>query len=327
MITAIGIESTAHTFGVGIITENGDILADKRSIYKPKKGGGILPREAVEHHTERAVQTIHSALKRSKKTLDEIDIIAVALGPGLPPCLRVGATFARYLAQRHKKPLVSVNHPIAHIEIGRLTSEVKTPVVVYLSGGNTQIIALVEGRYRIFGETEDIPVGNALDIVARQLGLEMPGGPKIEKLASKGSFTKLPYVVKGMDLSFSGIVSDAINILKKGVKPEDVCFSLQEVCFSMLTEVSERALAHMDKSELLLVGGVAANKRLQKMMKLMCEERDVKFFVVDPKYSGDNGVMIAWSGILAYKAGDKINIRNSYINQNWRTDEVGIKWI
>lgn len=259
--------------------------------------------------------------------MSDVNIVAFSGGPGLPPCLHDGASLARYLSLKNRLPLVSVNHCIAHIEIGKLATSAKGPVVLYLSGGNTQVVALAGGRYRIFGETEDIPVGNAFDTIARALKLKMPGGPEIEKLAKRGKYVGLPYVVKGMDLSFTGIATDAIKKIERGSKKEDVCFSLQETCFAMLTEVTERVLAHTGKEEVLLVGGVAANKRLQSMLKTMCKERDAKFFVVPQEYSSDCGASIAWAGILSYLGNKKpLDIKNSEIKQKWRTDEVEITW-
>lgn len=254
--------------------------------------------------------------------MSDVDIIAFAQGPGLPQCLRVGVVFARALALKYKKPLVSVNHCVAHIEIGKLMTEAKDPVVLYLSGGNTQVIAYTEGRYRVFGETQDIPIGNALDNLARGLKLEMPGGPRIEELAKNGKYFEMPYVVKGMDLSFAGLTTEAVKRFEKGAKAEDVAFSFQETCFAMLTEVTERAVAHTDKEEVLLVGGVAANKRLQEMLAIMTSERGAKFFVVPQEYAGDNGVNIAWTGILAHQKGYDIPIEKSQIKQKWRIDEV-----
>jgi N6-L-threonylcarbamoyladenine synthase/protein kinase Bud32 len=215
---------------------------------------------------------------------------------------------------------------LAHVEIGKLMTGSKDPVIVYLSGGNSMIIVFAEGKYRVVGETEDIPLGNCLDIVARKMGLNMPGGPKIEKIAKKGKYIELPYIVKGCDLSFSGIATAAINLLKKGAKKEDIAYSLQETCFSMLTEVTERALAHTEKNEVLLVGGVASNKRLQKMMKKMCKEREAKFQVVQPKFAVDNPIMIAWTGILAYKSKWKPDFKDK-IKAKWRIDKVEVTWI
>lgn len=326
-LICLGIETSAHTFGVGIVNEVGKILADERSIYKPKPGAGILPAEAADYHFKNSPETIQNALNRAKLSLKDIDVFSFSQGPGLPPCLRAGANVLRYMSSRLGKPMVGVNHCVAHIEIGKLTAGAEDPVVLYLSGGNTQVVSFAEGYYRIFGETEDVPIGNVLDTVARKLKLPMPGGPKIEKLALGGRYVELPYVMKGMDLSFSGIATEAIRKLRNGVGKKDVSYSVQETCFAMLTEVSERALAHTGKEELLLVGGVAANKRLQEMLKIMCDERGTKFYVVNPVYSGDNGAMIAWTGILCYKSGQITKIENSRIRQKWRTDEVKVTWV
>lgn len=317
----LGLESTAHTFGIGI-ADNKKILSNEKSVYIPKKGFGIIPKEAADHHSENALGVLRNALDKANLKMKDIDVIAFSAGPGLPQCLRVGAVFARSLSLKNDKPLIYVNHPIAHIEIGKLTTESKDPVILYLSGGNTQVIAYVGKRYRIFGETQDIPIGNALDNLARGLNLEMPGGPKIESLAKNGSYIELPYVVKGMDLSFSGLVTESIKKFNNGAKAENIAFSFQETCFAMLAEVTERAVAHTDKEEVLLVGGVAANKRLQEMLRIMCEERGAKFFVVPQEYAGDNGINIAWTGILAYEKGYKVSIENSHIKQKWRVDEV-----
>ncbi len=319
----LGIESTAHTFGVGIVDEKGNILFDEKSFYKPPLGQGMLPRKVFEYHSENAAGLIKKALETVN---NKINLIAFSQGPGLPNCLSLGATIARYLSLKMGFPLVGVNHPVAHVEIAKLMTGCKDPVVVYCSGGNTQIIALTGERYRIFGETLDIPIGNAFDVVARSLGLEMPGGPKIEELAKKGKWVDLPYVVKGMDFSFSGIVTECQRLYKKGVSKEDIAFSFQETCFSMLTEAAERAVAHTEKSEVLVTGGVAANKRLQEMLKIMCEDRGAKLFAVPLKYAGDNGVMIAWTGLVMYNAGISIDVNKSKINKDWRIDEVDVKW-
>jgi len=325
MIISLGIESTSHTFGVGIVDERGNILANEKSVYIPPKGSGIIPREAANFHSENAKKVLQRALATSKLTMDDISIVSVALGAGLPQCLRVGAVFARSLALEYKKFLVPVCHQIAHIEIGKLTTEAKDPVVLYLSGGNTQVIAFTEGRYRVFGETQDIPIGNALDVLARGLNLDlssMPGGLAVENLSKNGKYIELPYVVKGMDLSFSGLVTESIKKFNQGSKAEDIAYSFQETCFAMLTEVTERAVAHTDKEEVLLVGGVAANKRLQEMLRIMTEERGARFFVVPQEYSGDQGAQIAWTGILAYNRKQTIPIEKSSIRQRWRIDEV-----
>jgi len=321
---SLGIESTAHTFGIGIIDDNGNVLSNEKGIYKPKSGYGIVPRDAAEFFNKIKNDVLKNALEKSGLSLNKIDIISFSKGPGLPLSLKVGMDFAKDIAKQTKKPIYCVNHCIGHIEIGLLKTKATDPITVYVSGGNTQIIGYVEKRYRVFGETLDIAIGNALDMFARAVGLEHPGGPKIEELAKNGNYIELPYVVKGMDLSFSGIVSEAIRQFKKGVKIKDLCYSLQENCFAMITEVTERALAHTGKNEVLLTGGVAANQRLQEMLKIMTSERGAKFFVVPKEFSGDNPVMIAWTGLLIYKSGQKTEELD--IRPRWRTDEVDIRY-
>jgi len=323
-LICLGIESTAHTFGIGICNDKGKILANERSVYKPRKGWGIVPMDAGKHHEKAKDKVLKDALEKAGLRIESVNVIAYSRGPGLPPCLYKGLEFAKSLSEKHKKPLIPVNHCVSHIEIGRLTSKFKDPVVVYVSGGNTQIISFSEGRYRVFGECMDIGIGNALDKFGRSVGLDFPQAPKIEQLARKGKWVDLPYVVKGMDLSFSGIVTECVKKHENGEKLENLCYSVQEVFFSMLTEVTERALAHLGKDQVLLTGGVAANERLQEMINIMCKERGAKFKVVPKGFAGDNGLMIGWNGILAYKSGQKIS---KDVDSRWRTDDVEIPWI
>lgn len=324
---ALGVESTAHTFSVGIVDENGNVLSNVKDMYRPELGQGFTPVELADHHYDVSIKVLETALDDADVKMKDVDIIAFSQGMGIPNPLKVGAAFARFLSLKYNKPLVGVNHGVAHIEIGKIKTGAKDPVVLYLSGGNSQIVAYAAGRYRIFGETQDIPVGNALDVLARTLGLPMPGGPEIEKLAKGGEFIDLPYVVKGMDMSFTGLLSEATRRFESGEKKENIAYSMQEICFSMLTEVTERALAHTNKNEVLLVGGVAANKRLQEMISIMCKERGDKFYVVPHEYSGDNGSMIGWTGIVQYMSGYTTEVNASKIKQNWRTEDVEVTWL
>lgn len=328
----LGIESTADDFSVGISTFNGEILANTISAYIPPEGG-IHPREAARHHAEKASKVLEEAFKKAEIKPQDLSIIAFSQGPGLGPCLRTGATVARALASYLGIPLVGVNHCVAHIEIGKLKTDAKDPVTLYVSGGNTIVSAFDSGRYRVFGETLDVALGNCLDVFAREAGLRqrvgMPFGAVVEKLAAKGKkLILLPYTVKGMDMSFSGLLTAATNLLKKGeYKLEDLCYSLQETVFSMVTEVTERALAHTEKREVLLTGGVAANKRLQSMIKAIAEEHDAKFCVVPSEFAIDNGAMIAWTGVLAYTHGIVTPIEKSFVKLRWRLEEVEIPWV
>jgi len=328
----LGIESTADDFSVGISAFDGRTLANIVDAYVPQEGG-IHPREAARHHAEVADKVLEKAFMKSGLKPQNMAIIAFSQGPGLGPCLRTGATVARALASYLNVPLVGVNHCIAHVEIGKLKTGVKNPITLYVSGGNTLVAGFDVGRYRVFGETLDIALGNCLDVFAREAGLHqmagMPFGAVIEKLALNGKkLVPLPYVVKGMDLSLSGLLTAAITLLKKGeCALEDLCYSLQETSFSMVTEVTERALAHTEKKEVLLTGGVAANKRLQTMMRTVADEHSVKFDVVPGEFAIDNGAMVAWTGILAYTHGITTPIEKSFVKLRWRLEEVEVPWM
>lgn len=324
--TCLGIETTAHTFGVGVVDFEGTVRAVVNQTFVPEVGG-LHPREVAEHHAKQFPGVIRRAMDAAGTTWDDIQLVAFSQGPGLGACLRVGATVARALAQDLGVPLVGVNHCIGHVEIGRVTCAVDDPLTLYVSGGNTILTAFESGRYQIFGETLDMAIGNMIDAFARRAGLAHPGGPKIEKLArASQEYLPLPYVVKGMDLSFSGILTAASTLLEEGHPLEAVAYSLQETCFAMLTEVTERALAHTRKREVLLTGGVAANKRLQAMVRTISEDHDARFEVVPLRLAGDNGAMIAWAGVVQYVASGPTPLPASRINPKWRMDQVPVPW-
>jgi universal protein Kae1 len=328
----LGIESTADDFGVGVASFNGEILSNVSDGYIPE-AGGIHPREAARHHAEIADKVLAEALAKAQVTPKDLALIAFAQGPGLGPCLRTGATVARALSSYLVAPLIGVNHSIGHIEIGKLETGARDPLTLYASGGNTMVTAYASGRYRVFGETLDIALGNCLDVFAREAGRKnkkgLPLGAAVEQLAAKGKvLVPLPYVVKGMDISLSGLLTAATAALKKGqFSLEDVCFSLQENAFSMVTEVTERALVHTEKKEVLLTGGVAANKRLQAMLAVIAEEHDAKFNVVPREFASDNGAMIAWTGVLAYTHGMVTPVEESFVKLRWRVDKVDVPWV
>jgi glycoprotease/Kae1 family metallohydrolase len=312
----LGIETTAHTFGVGIVNDKGETLANAMDSFSSEEGG-MIPEQVVKHHEEVAEKILAKALGEAQISWDKIELIAYSAGPGLDPALWAGYKKAKEWSEKHDKKLVGVNHCAAHLSIGKKINHLKDPVYLYVSGVNTQVIVYDGGKYRVMGETLDIGLGNMLDKFGREIGLGFPAGPDIEKLAKNGKYIELPYVVKGMDTSFSGILSKVKQLYEKGGSKEDLCFSVQEVCFAMLAEVSERALAHTDKNELLLVGGVGANKRFCEMLNVMCQERGAKFYKVPMELVKDNGAMIAWEGWL--RKGDYGDIG---VNTFWRTDEV-----
>ena len=327
----LGIESTAHTFGVGIIDFEGEVYTLINDVFVPESGG-LHPVQVKEQHLNNFPEVIEKALTQANLTIHDIDLIAFSQSPGLAPVLKIGAMIARMMSQVLHIPVVAVNHCIAHIEIGRLKCNIEDPLTLYVSGGNTIVSAYESKRYQIFGETLDLPIGNMVDSFAREVGIPHPGGPKIEKLALDSSnYLPLPYVVKGMDLSFSGLYTAARRLVEsedynKKYSLNDIAYSLQETAFAMLTEVTERALAHTAKKEVLLTGGVAANKRLQSMIEYISKEHDARFEVVPLKLAGDNGAMIAWTGVLRYLAEGGHNISETIIKPKERMDHISVPW-
>jgi N6-L-threonylcarbamoyladenine synthase len=328
MTVVLGVESTAHTFGVAIV-RNGKILSNIKRSYTTEKGG-IIPIEAARHHQENKKEIYLEALESSGIDEKKIDAIAFSQGPGFALCLIEGMGFAKQLAKKLKKPIVPVNHCIAHLEIGRITGA-RDPVMLYVSGANTQVIAYASWKFRVFGETLDVGAGNFIDNFARYAGIGFPGGPVIQKLAEKGKrFIELPYTVKGMDIALSGILTNLKQKLEsKKYKLQDLAYSMQETVFAMLVEIAERALAHTGKKELLLGGGVACNSRLQEMCKIMCKERGAKFFCPESSLLVDNGAMIAYTGGIMFKSGIKIpytKLDKLDIAPRQRTDDVEVSW-
>ncbi|KAF7269719.1 hypothetical protein GWI33_017237 [Rhynchophorus ferrugineus] len=332
MVIAIGFEGSANKLGVGIVKDS-VVLANPRITYITPPGEGFMPKETAQHHRQHVLSVLKKALSEAKIQTKDIDVVCYTKGPGMGAPLATVAIVARTVAQLWNKPILGVNHCIGHIEMGRLITGAKNPTVLYVSGGNTQIIAYARKRYRIFGETIDIAVGNCLDRFARVLKISNDPSPgyNIEQLAKKGEkYVPLPYCVKGMDVSFSGILSymedRTDNLLKEGYTPEDLCFSLQETIFAMLVETTERALAHCNSSEVLIVGGVGCNLRLQEMMSVMCEERGAKLFATDERFCIDNGVMIAHAGAEMFRSGTIMKWEDSTVTQRYRTDEVETTW-
>lgn len=319
----IGIECTAHTFGVGVV-KRGKVLANVRDMYKPTQGG-IIPTESAAHHRAVAEGLWNEALEKSKISDSEIEAIALSVAPGLAPCLLEGMRFVQRKAAELGVKVVPVHHGVAHLEIGRHEGA-HDPVLLYASGANTQVIAFVAGKYRVFGETLDMGIGNFIDSFARYTGVPFPGGPHIEQKAKNGAYIELPYAIKGMDVSFSGMLSHIKRFYDQGKKIEDLAFSMQETAFAMLVEAAERALAHTGKRELVLGGGVACNARLQEMCRIMCEERGAKLFCPAREFLVDNGAMIAFTGELMLRAGVSIQQSKLDIYPRQRVDEVDVVW-
>ncbi|WP_424016755.1 bifunctional N(6)-L-threonylcarbamoyladenine synthase/serine/threonine protein kinase [Halorientalis pallida] len=331
----LGIEGTAWAASAAVYDSATDAVEIETEAYQPDSGG-IHPREAAEHMGDNVPPVVERALGHARELAAEdpdretddppVDCVAFSRGPGLGPCLRIVATAARAVAQRLDVPLVGVNHMVAHLEIGRHRSGFSSPVCLNASGANAHVLAYRNGRYRVLGETMDTGVGNAIDKFTRHLDWSHPGGPKVEEAAKDGAYHELPYVVKGMDFSFSGVMSAAKDAVDDGVPVEDVCHGLQESVFAMLTEVSERALSLTGSDELVLGGGVGQNARLREMLGEMCEQRGADFFAPEPRFLRDNAGMIAVLGAKMYDAGDTLSIAESGIDADFRPDQVEVSW-
>ncbi|GBE77925.1 O-sialoglycoprotein endopeptidase [Sparassis latifolia] len=345
---ALGLEGSANKLGAGIIRHGPDgsttVLSNVRHTYITPPGEGFLPRDTAIHHREWALAVINDALNKAEISFHDIDCICYTKGPGMGAPLVSVALVARTLSLLYDKPLVGVNHCVGHIEMGRQITGARNPIVLYVSGGNTQVIAYSQQCYRIFGETLDIAVGNCLDRFARVIDLSNDPSPgyNIEQEAKKGKrLLSLPYTTKGMDISLSGILTSVESYtrdkryrqngpLSEGevdiITPQDLCFSLQEVVYAMLVEITERAMAHIGSKEVLIVGGVGCNEHLQGMMGTMAKERGGQVFATDERFCIDNGIMIAQAGLLSYRMGFQTPLTKSTCTQRFRTDEVHVAW-
>jgi len=356
----LGVESTAHTFGVAVVSMDGEILSNVKDSYTTE-GGGMIPLEVRRHHARVAPKVYTEALSVAGISESEIEAVAFSNAPGLAPCLLEGMEFVKKVAGRLGIPVVCVNHCVAHLEIGESVGA-GDPVMLYASGANTQVIAYEAGKYRVFGETLDLGVGNFIDTVGRFMGLGFPAGPRIQQMAAefekseirnqksdlldlpysvKGmdatssrcqvsgvrcqpELIDLPYSVKGMDMSFSGMQTKIRNLIEKGEDKKKIAYSMQEVVFAMLVEATERALAHTGKKELLLGGGVACNSRLVEMCRIMCEERGCKLFVPDRSLLVDNAGMIGYLGLKMWRAAQASGVRNQASGVFWDLGLVDI---
>ncbi|MCL6088621.1 MAG: tRNA (adenosine(37)-N6)-threonylcarbamoyltransferase complex transferase subunit TsaD [Candidatus Marsarchaeota archaeon] len=328
----LGIESTAHTFGVGIYDSELDkMLANPKAFYKAPAAMGMIPVVVAEHHKEHGPQIIEQAMEQSASDWGSIDAISYSAGPGLGPCLQIGANAASRLAGKYGKPLIPVHHGHAHIEAARWQTKFKDPLVLYVSGGNTQIVIGTKTKssfgppFVVLGETLDIGVGNLFDAFARELGLEFAHGSVVAKMAGAGkNYHELPYTVKGMNFAFSGLLTYAAKQVGK-VDANDLCFSLMETAFAELCEASERALLMSGKSEVVVCGGVAQNAVLMQKMGQMAQSHGAKCGTCENQYNADNGGMIALLGARELERKGKkaaIEPKKVWYEQKWRIDQI-----
>ncbi|KAK4938999.1 putative tRNA threonylcarbamoyladenosine biosynthesis protein kae1 [Elasticomyces elasticus] len=331
---AIGLEGSANKLGVGVILHPAkggpaQMLSNIRDTYVSPPGEGFLPKDTAIHHRTHVTDLVKCALKEAGITINDVDCICYTKGPGMGAPLQSVALAARTLSLLWNKPLVGVNHCVGHIEMGREITGATNPVVLYVSGGNTQVIAYSSQRYRIFGETLDIAVGNCLDRFARTLNISNDPAPgyNIEQLAKNGNvLLDIPYAVKDelAGQMKAGTLKDPAT--GDAITPADLCFSLQETVFAMLVEITERAMAHVGSNQVLIVGGVGCNERVQEMMGMMAKDRGGGVYATDERFCIDNGIMIAHAGLLAYRTGFETTLDDSICTQRFRTDDVHVAW-
>ncbi len=323
---ALGIESTAHTIGVGIV-EGKRVLANVRRMYKPPSGQGILPRLAADHHATHLAPAIGEALSAAGISGREVDLFSFSKGPGIGQCLRVSCCAAKYLAARHKKPILGVNHCQAHLEICKWQLSLSDPLFVYVSGANTQLIVenkkakKRQPRFSVIGETLDMGLGNLFDVFAREAEFAYPHGSEVARMAEKGRFFPLPYTVKGMNFAFAGLLTSAVRSLREH-PAEDVCHSLTETAFAEICEASERALCLTEKREVTVCGGVAQNARFCGMLSSMCRHHGARFCTVAPEFNADNGAMIACAALSEFGRGKRDALLGLSPDGYWRIDQV-----
>ncbi len=322
----LGIESTAHTLGVGIV-DGGKTLANSKRMYRPQAGQGIVPRAAADHHAEAFSQVLREALDTAKVAASEIDLFSFSQGPGIGQCLRVSCAGAKFLSSKYSKPILGVNHCHAHLEVSRSLLGMKDPLYVYVSGANTQIITerrkprKGQMRFLVLGETLDMGLGNLFDVFAREAKIFPAHGGEVARLAAQGSYFPLPYTVKGMNFAFAGLLTSAVRSIGTR-KTEDIACSLMETSFAEICEAAERALCLTGKSEVTVCGGVAQNARFCGMLAQVCEGHGARFGVVAPEYNADNGAMIAFTAISEWQKGKREKIDALKPNGYWRIDEV-----
>ncbi|MEM4554237.1 MAG: tRNA (adenosine(37)-N6)-threonylcarbamoyltransferase complex transferase subunit TsaD [Candidatus Anstonellaceae archaeon] len=323
----LGIESTAHTLGIGICKlqkSRISILANAKRMYKSPPGEGIIPRLAAQHHTDAFSEVLQEALSTANLTLSEIDLFSFSRGPGIGQCLRISCAAAKFLASKFKKPILGINHCHAHLEISKGLLKMRNPLFVYVSGANTQLIIetkAAKARLLVLGETLDMGLGNLLDSFAREARLAHPHGSEVARLASRGDYFPLPYTVKGMNFAFAGLFTAAVKSIGSR-KMEDICRSLLETAFAEVCEAAERALYLYSKKEVVACGGVAQNAMLCSMLSKMCKPHRARFGAAEPQYNADNGAMIAYTALKEWQKGKREKLSALKPDGYWRIDQV-----
>lgn len=318
----MGIETSCDETAVAIVKNGREILANvvASQIESHKRFGGVVPEIASRHHVEQITLVLEEALAQANVDVKDLDAIAVTEGPGLVGALLIGVNAAKALAFANGIPLIGVHHIAGHIYANRLVTEMNFPLLsLVVSGGHTELVYMKEhGHFEVIGETRDDAAGEAYDKVARTLHLPYPGGPHIDRLAHEGRPTiDLPraWLEEGSyDFSFSGLKSAVINVVHNAqqrgeeIAPEDLAASFQESVIDVLVTKTQRAVKEYGVKQVLLAGGVAANKGLREKLSTEFEASDVEI-VIPPLYlCTDNAAMIAAAGSVFYDKGQRADL-------------------
>ncbi len=321
-IYILGIESSCDETSASIV-KNGTIeistvVSSQIDIHKTY--GGVVPEIASRHHVKNITIVLEECLEKAHLTMNDIDAIAITYGPGLIGSLLIGLEAAKTLAFIYQKPLIPVHHIAGHIYANSLVKELEFPLLaVVVSGGHTELVEMQDHyKFKKLGGTLDDAIGECYDKVARVIGLEYPGGPKLDNLAEKGTITyKLPIPLKddSYNFSFSGLKSAVINLVhneeQRGhtINKEDLAASFQNTAIQAITSKVKKAIVDRNIKHVILAGGVAANKGLRKAMEDLTSSLNVDFSVPPFKYCTDNATMIASAGFYAYKDGRRADLR------------------
>ena len=320
-IYILGIESSCDETSASIVKNGTEEIATVISsqIDIHKNYGGVVPEIASRHHVKNITIVLEECLEKANMTIDDVDAIAITYGPGLIGSLLIGLEAAKTLSFIYNKPLIPVHHIAGHIYANSLVKELRFPLLaVVVSGGHTEIIEMKKHySFEKLGGTLDDAIGECYDKVARVIGLEYPGGPKLDKLAKEGKYTyKLPIPLQddSYNFSFSGLKSSVINLAhneeQRGeeLRKSDLAASFQKVAIESIVSKVKKAIEEKNIKNVIVAGGVAANNGLREAMQEMTEELGVELSIPPMKYCTDNGTMIAAAGYYAYLDGRRADL-------------------
>lgn len=311
-INVLGIESSCDETSVSIVRNGREVLSNviNSQIKIHKQFGGVVPEIASRNHIEAISNVTKEALKQANLKFEDIDVIACTYGPGLVGALLVGISYAKALSFALNKPLVGVNHIEGHIAANYIThKELKPPFLcMIISGGHTHLVHIKDyNDFKILGKTRDDAIGEAFDKVARVIGLEYPGGPKIDKLAKEGKPNiKLPETYfENLDFSFSGIKTAVLNLNHKNpeIDKADLCASFELAATNMIIENTKKAIKELNIEKIALAGGVSANSYIRERFLNLQKELNVKVYYPELVLCTDNAAMIASAGYYNFLDG------------------------